>query len=164
MSTAAPGPRCPSNCEVTIACTFSQINLVSGRLPVQGSSVCVGTLCATMSNRAECPLRAYGANCQLTAKPSTSPASRRGQLNQNTKRKPKKVVTHWQWAGSQPGTATTLATHRFYLLIRTLCCFYLIFMPGAIFISVIELSLSRPGQARPCQARCCCFVHLLVVG
>lgn len=33
--------------------------------------------------------------------------------------------------------------HWFYLLIRTLCCFYLIFMPAAISISVIELSLSR---------------------
>lgn len=109
-------------------------------------------------------VRAYGANCQLTAN--------RAEANNVTQTKshnqPGREVNQKQNAGRKlaaclypgvrgpagPAVPVHIA-HWFYLLIRTLCCFYLIFMPAAISISVIELSLSRqvlvvllPGRRR----------------
>lgn len=77
---------------------------------------------------------------QTTSPKQTRTISRRGKLIKN-----KTPAGNWlpPFTGLAGRTGPGHIAHWFYLLIRTLCCFYLIFMPAAISISVIELSLSR---------------------
>lgn len=135
-------------------CTFGQINLLICRFSLHSQVPCVGTLCATPVGQGGSGqggmlwyVRAYGANCQLTAKQ----AQANNVTQTNSHNQPEREVNQKQNAGNWPPAFTGLPgrtgpghiAHWFYLLIRTLCCFYLIFMPAAISISVIELSLSR---------------------
>lgn len=134
-------------------CTFGQINLLTCRFSLHSQVPCVGTLCATPVGQggmgAYCgmyvrmaPIANWPQNKhrQTTSPKQTHTISRRGKLIKN-----KTPAGNWlpPFTGLAGRTGPGHIAHWFYLLIRTLCCFYLIFMPAAISISVIELSLSR---------------------
>lgn len=160
---------------MTIACTFSQINLLSCRFSLpyahwQWHNPRSGAVRGNFMRDPDGQVRkgsnmryvrmAPIANWPQNQAPG-SPNQQERELNQK-QNVDRKVVNHFC---PRPGSARPgrHIAHWFYLLIRTLCCFYLIFMPGAIFISVIELSLSRQPAGKSLLLLLC-YAWLALVG